>query len=190
MSATEFATWVDRPENRRRWWELDRGRVIEMPPPKPPHGTVCGMIVYLLTQFAMGRRKGRVVSNDTGLIVEQNPDTVRGVDVMFFDESIPFEEVESDYSTKIPALVVEVWSPTDKRNLMNRRVAQFLARGVPVVWLVDPVDRTVAVHRPSAIPVILSGSELLSGHDALPDLSLTVSSLFTLPGQPPAAVTP
>ncbi len=189
MTAVEFDEFVHRPENAGRWWELDRGRVIEMPPPRPQHGTVCGWVAYHLWSFAIRRGRGRVMTNDTGLIVEENPDTVRGVDVMFFDESVPLGQIGRQYEHRVPALVVEVWSPSDRRNQMNRRVAQYMARGIPILWLVDPEDQSVAVHRPGELPVIAEGEAELVGYDVLPDFACKVSYLFTLPGQPPAATT-
>jgi Uma2 family endonuclease len=140
-----------------------------------------------LWSFAIRRGRGRVTTNDTGLIVEEEPDTVRGVDVMFFDESRPFGMIPREYERGLPALVVEVWSPNDKRNQMNRRVAQFIARGIPLVWLVDPDDQSVSVQRPGQVPVIMTGDDELIGYDTLPDFTCKVADLFTLPGQPPAA---
>ena len=42
MTAEAFFAWVHRPENADRWFELERGKVIEMPPPGHRHGVVCG----------------------------------------------------------------------------------------------------------------------------------------------------
>src|SRR5437879_1884539 len=85
MTAEEFWEWASRPENQDRHFELDRGEVVEMPPPGINHGFVCGWIVHLLWVYALRRGKGYPVSNDSGLLVEQDPDSVRGPDVMFFD---------------------------------------------------------------------------------------------------------
>jgi Uma2 family endonuclease len=191
MTAAEFQDWAGRPENLGRWWELDRGRVIEMPPPQAPHGTLCGWIAHLLWSFAIARGRGRVTTNDTGLIVEENPDTVRGVDVMFFDASTPFEQIPVGYESGCPALVVEVRSPTDRPNPMSRRIAQYLARGVPLVWVVDPEDQTVGIHRPGGeLPIVAFDDDELTGFDALPDLRLRARDLFTLPGPQPAVTQP
>ena len=187
MTAEEFAAWVQQPGQRGAFWELDRGRVVEVPPPQDPHGTLCSWISHLLWAFAIQRGRGRVASNDMGLIVEERPDTVRGVDVMFFDESLALGAIVPGYPRHRPALVVEVWSPNDRRNAMNRRVAQYLNRGIPLVWLVDPDDQTVAVHRPGEIPLVAHGAELLLGYDALPDLTFAAANLFNFPGTAPTA---
>jgi len=117
--------------------------------------------------------------------VETNPDTVRGVDVMFFDASLSLDAIPAGYETDRPALAVEVRSPTDRPNMMSRRIAQYLARGVPIVWVVDPADQTVAIHRPGGVvPDIARDDDELTGFEVLPDLLVRARDLFTLPGQP------
>ena len=151
MTLDEFVEWSSRPENADRLFELDRGRVVEVPPPKSLHGTICAWVAYLLWSYVIRRGRGRVVGNDAGLIVERDPDTLRGVDAMLFDESTPVDLIHG-YDTARPVLVVEVRPPSDRPNRMHRRVGQYLSRGVPIVWVVDPEDQTVAVHRPGGQP--------------------------------------
>src|SRR3954467_6898041 len=64
--------------------ELVRGRIVPMPMPRPRHGQICSKAVWLLSDCAVGRDLGHVLSNDTGVITERGPDTVRGADVSFY----------------------------------------------------------------------------------------------------------
>src|SRR5437867_3101505 len=89
LTADEFYEWVNRPENQDKFYELDEGRVVEMPPPGETHGVLCAFIVHLLWMYVIRRGKGYVCSNDTGLVVKRKPGTVRGPDIMLFDESLP-----------------------------------------------------------------------------------------------------
>ena len=41
---------------------------------------------------------------------------------------------------------VEIFSPSDRWGEMNRKVEQYHRRGVPLVWVVDPDERTVDVY--------------------------------------------
>lgn len=79
MTAHGFFTWVHQVENRDRVFELDRGEIIEMPPPGKHHGFVCGNVARLLGVFACTRKRGNVCTNDSGLLVARHPDTVRGM---------------------------------------------------------------------------------------------------------------
>jgi Uma2 family endonuclease len=147
------------------------------------HGILCGWIAHLLWEYVLERKAGAVSTNDTGLLVETGPDTVRGPDLMLFAESKALEDLNRKHSTRVPSLVVEILSPNDRPNVATRRISQYLHRGVPLVWLLDPDNRTVAVHEPGQIARVLDDSEELTGGAILPGLRLAISDLFTLPGE-------
>lgn len=187
MTAEEFFDWCGQPENEGRRYELQDGEVIEMPSPGELHGTVCALISYHLTGYAFARRRGRVTSNDTGLIVGRNPDTTRGPDLMFFDDTRSLDRVSRSYPETVPALVVEVLSPTDSWSNTIGRVIQYLDHGVPLVWVVDPDLRTVTVFHPGDKQKLLRATDALTGNGVLPDFACKVTDLFALPGNPPTA---
>src|SRR5438552_2414389 len=183
MTVDQFYRWANRPENQDKLYELDEGKVVEMPPPGEPHGVLCAFIVHLLWQYVIQRGKGYVCSNDTGLVVKRRPGTVRGPDIMLFDESRPWHKLSHKFAVGIPKLVVEVLSPSDQMTKMMRRISQFLKRGVPLVWLVDPEERAITVYRPGQVHKVVRETEEISGEDALPRLRYRVSESFALPGQ-------
>lgn len=183
MTAEEFWEWTQRPENQGKWWELERGEVVEMPPPGELHGVICFLIARLLGNYVFDRGSGYVCTNDTGILLERDPDTVRGPEVMLFDERRRLADLSPKISEGIPKLVVEVLSPTDRPNQTIMRLRQYLDRGIPLVWLVDPESRTVTVHRPGQLPDLVKGDGELIGGEVLPGLRLRAADLFTLPGE-------
>jgi Uma2 family endonuclease len=189
MTAEEFFAWASRPENRDKHFELVRGEVKSMPPPGERHGWLCVWIGYLLTTYAL-RHGGNVIGNDAGLVVEEKPDTVRGPDLMLFSETRSMEQLNPGFSRKIPQLIVEVLSPSDRAGRVQVRIEQYLARGVSLVWLVDPEDRTVTVYRPGELTQLVEEEDELTGNGVLPDFSLKVADLFRLPGSAPANESP
>src|SRR5438105_2756580 len=64
--------------------ELVRGRIVTMNPPTPFHGYVCANTAGILREFVQPRDLGRVMTNDSGVVTERGPDTVRGADVAFY----------------------------------------------------------------------------------------------------------
>lgn len=68
------------PDDGRRT-ELRRGVVIYTNPPGFRHGEVCSNIIRLVGNYVADHRLGRTLANDSGIITERNPDTVRGADV-------------------------------------------------------------------------------------------------------------
>ena len=188
MTADEFYEWANRPENAGRWCELDRGEVIDVPPPQHPHGVYCWIASTVLTGYLLRRGAGYMCTNDTGIIVERKPDTVRGADLIVFLESPAGGRPKPGYVDGIPALIVEVLSPEDRPGRTNRRIDQYIRRGIPMVWLIDPEEQLVTVYRPDEFPEVLDEpDDELTGNGVLPDFSCRVRDLFALPGQPPPA---
>ena len=183
MSAEAFAAWVERPENADRHFELEKGEVIELPPPKRLHGFICNNVAWRLTNYAEKRGAGIVCTNDAGVIVERDPDTVRGPDVAYFDDVQTAEDILAEYAKVPPVVAVEVLSPDDRVNRVALKVDEYLAFGVKQVWVVDPEARDIAIHRVGVSMRFLSHDDELSGGDDLPGFSCRVSDFFRLPGQ-------
>lgn len=183
MTAAEFFEWVHRPENADRHFELERGEVIEMPPPGKYHGFVCGNVSRILGNFAASRGKGYVCTNDAGVIVESGPDTVRGPDVTFYEDAQSSDDMDRQYAAVPPLLAVDVMSPTDRINRVNIRIAQLLSRGVQMVWIIDPEARDVSIYMPAREPKLLKDPDILTVEELLPGIRIPISDLFALPGQ-------
>jgi len=182
MSVDDFTSWCNRPENTDRLFELDRGRIVEVPSPRRIHGLINWSIITILTDD-IRPRGGHVFTHDTGIILHRNPDTLRGPDIMLYLRPPTSDDMTATYVEDIPNLIVEVLSPDDRRSRTDRRIEQDLTRGVPLVWVVDPEDRVVTVHRPSEIQKVLDEADELTGNGVLPEFHCRVADLFTLPGQ-------
>jgi Uma2 family endonuclease len=188
LTAEEFFDFVHRPENRDRCFELERGEVVEMSRPGRRHGFVCANVTRILGNYTFAKRKGYVCSNDTGVIVDRDPDTVRGPDVALFDDVRSYGELPIKYTDALPRLAVEVFSPEDRMSKVQRRIGQFLSRGVLLVWLVDPDERTVTVYKPNDFPRVLDESDELTGNDVVADFRCRVADIFFIPTDaPPSA---
>jgi Uma2 family endonuclease len=181
MTADEFYEFVHRPENADKWFELVRGEVIELPPPMKPHGVVCGNGAWILGNYVRQRRKGYVVSNDAGVILERDPDTVRGPDLAIYEDAKKFEEIHPKYGEVPPRLAVEVLSPNDRADRIVRKLNDYLRNGVPLVWLIDPEARLVTVYRADGAPYELKDTDELTGNDVLPEFRCKVADFFYLP---------
>src|SRR5436305_4827758 len=79
-----FSDFVSLPENADRWFELQRGEIVELPPPKKPHGIVCANVSRILGNYAVSVGIGYVTTNDAGYVTERSPDSVRGPDVAYW----------------------------------------------------------------------------------------------------------
>jgi Uma2 family endonuclease len=185
MTAEEFCDWVHRPENANKWFELVRGRVIELPPPQRAHGVVSANVARIVGNFVYQRGKGYLTSNDAGVILERDPDTVRGPDVALYEDAQTFADLHPKYGEVPPILAVEVLSPNDRADRVTRKIMDYLRNGVRLVWLVDPEIRTVTVYRPDSGPRLVEESEELDGGEVLPGFRCRVAEFFLLPGEQP-----
>ncbi len=182
MTADEFYEWSLRPENRGKNCDLVRGEIEEMSRPGKQHSLVCANIIRILGNFTVQRLKGYVCSNDTGTVVERDPDTVRGPDVLVFEDVEHFDQVELKYGETPPLLAVEVLSPNDSAGDLMQRVREQLRFGTRLVWVVDPGFRSVTVYGPGTFRTH-DDTEELTGDDVLPDFRCKVAEFFTLHGR-------
>ncbi len=183
LSAEEFFQWVQLPANRGHRFELRAGEVIEMPPAGKYHGFVCGNVAGILRSYAITRRKGYVCTNDAGVIVGRDPDSVRGPDVTFYEDDQTAEDMDRQYAVAPPLLAVEVVSPSDRINDIMLRVRQLLERGVKVVWVIDPEARDISVCEGGQPPQLVCSDQFIEGGKYLPEFRSLASDLFTLPGR-------
>jgi Uma2 family endonuclease len=116
------------------------------------------------------------------VVVKRNPDTVRGPDVLLFEDARRVEEVEEKYGEEPPLLAVEVLSPNDTTGKVMRRVREQFRFGTRLVWVLDPDARNVIVCRPGQEDRVVEEDEELTGDDVLPDFRCQVAEFFNLPG--------
>lgn len=175
ITAEEFFRMPEPADGSRQ--ELVRGVIITMPPPGGRHGVCCLKIGRRIGQYVDEHNFGTAASNDTGFITERDPDTVRGPDISFWSrEKLP--EVPAGYIEIAPDLVVEVVSPGDHYARIQKKVKQYLEKGVRLIWVADPEDRSVTIYRNGETMRILSENETLTGEDVLPGFTCRVGDLF------------
>lgn len=175
MTAGEFAML---PDNGRRW-ELVRGLITEMNMPAPRHGEVCCQNSFLIRYFLMDRDVGRVVTNDSGVVTERDPDTVRGADVAFYSYArVPKGPLPAGYLTVSPEAVFEVRSPHDRWADTLEKVAEYLRAGVLVVCVLDPETEEAHVFYADRAGVVLAGKQELALTEIHADLRIAVARFF------------
>jgi len=81
----------------------------------------------------------------------------------------------------VPDLAVEVLSPGNTEREMARKLDEYFAAGVRLVWFVDPSARTVVVYTSPGESVVLGANDVLEGVPVLPGFSLAVNKLIEQP---------
>ena len=81
--------------------------------------------------------------------------------------------------------MIEVISPNDTAYEVDEKVQLYLDAGTRLVWVVNPQQRTVEVHRPTSLGSILREQDELTGEDVVPGFACRVGDFFA---PPPGAV--
>lgn len=160
--------------------ELVRGEVIEMTRPDRSHGSVCARVSLSLMLWALPSGRGEVTTNDSGVLTERDPDTLRGADVAYFPAT-QLQKGKLPRGSKgwaiIPSVCVEVLSPSNSWSEMRRKIEEDLAVGVREVWIVDPELRTVEAFRNDRAAILSRESQKLTSLE-LPGFEVPVSDFF------------
>lgn len=160
-------------------YELVKGELIKMAPTGHKHGIVTMHLAGPLHQYVKDSNLGEVYGAESGFVVFQNPDTVRAPDVAF----VRRERIESagevkSYWIGAPDLAVEVVSPGDTVGEVEEKVAEWLAGGARMVWVVSPKLHTVTVYRSLTAIVTLTEKDKLDGADVVPGFQMNVAEIF------------
>lgn len=174
LTAAEFA---DRYSHLR--YELVRGVPVETPMPNLRHGKACATVSRLLGNFVEEHDLGHVMSNDSFVKVENDPDTLRGADVLFISyDRLPKGRVPDGVLDVIPELAVEVVSPTDVWTKLFGKVHEYLDAGVKAVVILDPRSETASVYRPDVVQQVFAKTDTLTVPEVLIGFSVPVAKLF------------
>jgi Uma2 family endonuclease len=182
-------------------YELVRGEILRMPPPKGEHGYVEAALVQAMGRYlydkalsfgwaqgdgltARNQLVGRIASGEAGIRVSipTDPDQVRGLDFAYFTA----EQVQrlgiiapDAYTPEAPAIVAEVISPSETASYIEDKVADYFAAGAQLVWLLFPTRRTVRVCLPDGTTYTVPSNGVLDGGAVLPGFAAPLSDLFS-----------
>ena len=175
VTAEELERMPDDPLNR---YELVEGRLIRMSPVSFDHGRIVVRLSVLLQRHLDETPVG-AVGTDVGVKLASNPDTVRGPDIAFVrSDRVPARGTRG-FLKQSPDAVIEVLSPDDRPSEMRRKIAEYLAKGVAVVSVVDPRDETVTSYRPAGSAVTLRDeNDLLDLSDVIPGFRCSLREIF------------
>ena len=159
--------------------ELVQGHLVEKPM------SVLSSIVEvnvstLLNVYCGPKQLGTVLGATNGIqCFPGDPLKVRKPDVSFVKrERFSAKNLKEGYLTIPPDLAIEVLSTHDLAGEIDEKVEEYLAAGVPLVWVIDPEARIVIIHRGDGTVTKRRKNGELSGEDILPGFKCKVAELF------------
>jgi Uma2 family endonuclease len=79
----------------------------------------------------------------------------------------------------VPEFVVEVRSKSNRLRRLQAKMEEYVANGVRLGWLLDPMTRTAYVYRPGAEVQVVEGASSLDGSPELPGFVLDLAKIFS-----------
>jgi Uma2 family endonuclease len=133
---------------------------------REPNGEILVMTPSGWTTSKMNQRIGRLLDewaeeDGRGYATDSNggytlPDgSMRAPDAAWIErrkiETLTLEQ-RTSFPPVCPDFVIELRSPSDRLTELHAKMRQWIDNGATVAWLIDPIDRVVAVYRPGAEP--------------------------------------
>ena len=158
--------------------ELVRGVLVVREPPSGWHGHLSHRLGWMLGQHVYPRNSGMLFGQDTGFLIERDPDTVRAPDLAFVTAARASEIGKHGYVPFAPDLAVEILSPGDRPSEVLEKVADWLEAGTRLVWVIDPDRGNARVHRADGTIDIVPGTGVIDGEDVLPGFTCVLRELL------------
>ena len=77
-----------------------------------------------------------------------------------------------------PDFAVELRSPTDRFRRLQEKMAEYIANGAELGWLVDPLRRQVLVYRPGMDAELIDAPQSVSADPVLPGFRLRMKRVW------------
>ena len=167
-------TLEDFLESDLEGYEYVEGKLIPMAPPTMEHGEISMNLSFLLSLHIRENQLGRLYPADTDFKLGERlvkPDIA-------FVSTARLPENKRQASPVAPDLAVEVVSPTDIQYRVVEKAFAYLNAGTRLVWIIEPVGKTVTVYRSQTDIKMLTREDTLTGEDIVEGFSCHVAQLF------------
>lgn len=175
MTVREFLA-ANLPEGKS---ELVRGEVRMTPPPGASHGRAATNLVVLLSIYVRQHELGMVFGESAGYELVRFPHTVRAPDASFVRaDRLPPGGVRPGLFRFAPDLAIEVLSPSARASELEEKLHDYTVAGTALIWIADPVRRTIMTISADAPVRWLSEGDTLDGGTVVPGFSCPVADVF------------
>lgn len=165
------------PDDGKRY-ELHDGVIVEVGTSSRDHTKVGARIVGLLTIWQIESNAGGEITTADGTF-QLDEHNYRVPDAAYVSaeraKTLPHGTVFYPF---VPDLAVEIRSPSQSDDDMDKLAKLYLRKGSRLVWTADFAKRSIKVYRSGQKPLEVSGNGVLDGYDVLPGLKIRVADIF------------
>jgi len=171
---TESITLEEFLANDYSSYEYAKGELVSMSFPTMAHGEISSNIVILLGNHVRQHQLGRIYTAETTFQVGESG---RKPDVAFVSqERLP--ENRHQASPIPPDLAIEVVSPSDTVYNVLEKVLEYLDAGTQMLWVIEPIIKTVTVYRSRSDIKIFTQNDILTGEKVIEGFQCAVAEIF------------
>ena len=155
------------------------GEILVMTPSGSRTSRINSEIIYLLTAWAKEDGRGVVFDSNGGFSLPDG--SVRAPDaawVKLHRWQALTPDQQSGYAPLCPDFVIELRSPSDKLPDLQAKMAQWIANGAEVAWLIDPIDKAVTIYRPGDQPEHFTNPTSVQGTGPIAGFELVMSRVW------------
>jgi Uma2 family endonuclease len=159
--------------------ELVNGELVEKPV-SVLSALVEGKLIVKVSNHCEAHRTGIVLTSTNGIqCFPDEPRKVRKPDLSYVKkERFSKEHLAEGFLSIAPDLAVEVISSHDEFAEITEKIEEYLAAGVPLVWVIDPVNKIAYVHRKDGSITKVHKEGDLEGEDVLPGFKCKLAELL------------
>ncbi|MEG3839807.1 Uma2 family endonuclease [Microcoleus sp. herbarium14] len=170
-----LAEFLDLPDGDV-YYELVDGLAVPKMSPKFFHSSLQGALCRVIRAWCKGQ--GRVLPEWAILLKRQGKDWASVPDLTYISYArLPKNWRRNEACPAIPELVIEIISPDQSMKEFEEKAKDYLAAGIPRVWVVDPEAILIRSFFPDGSSQIYTDNTLILD-ELLPGLELTTRQIF------------
>ncbi|MBV9157581.1 MAG: Uma2 family endonuclease [Acidobacteriaceae bacterium] len=160
--------------------ETAEGDLIIMAPSGFESGFIGSRIFAKLNTWAEKDGRGIALAAETGFRLPDS--SLYSPDAAW----VPFERVKAIpresrrvFPRVLPAFVIEVRSPSDRKKDLHEKMLAYMRNGVELAWMIDPQSRTVSIYKPGQeTPVELNDRQRVKGEGPVAGFVLDLKRIY------------
>lgn len=161
--------------------ELIDGEVVQKVAPNIYHARLTTDLIFRIEQYC--RASGEAFGANEARHVQWSEERVFVPDISFYARSRTREVMAAGTTRPVdvpPDFAIEVLSPGTTYRATAERAAFFMRAGTRLLWIVDPEDESIAVHRPGEPVAFYRAPAIIDAKPVLSAFALDVAALFAV----------
>jgi Uma2 family endonuclease len=181
--AWEKKIWTDEeftalPDNGHRY-EIVDGELVDMGNSGALHGHICSTLMILLGGHVRLNKLGAMFDSSTAFKMKDGNKRAPDISFLAKERLQGITELPIGFLEGAPDLVVEVLSPGNTIEEIDRKLVEYFENGARLVWAINPNQHHVLVYRSSQEPDrLLKLIDCLDGEEVIAGFTLPVAELF------------